>query len=724
MTEGDEVEDLLALVAFAKQEFPEIQAICSGAIASDYQRIRVESVCARLGLVSLAYLWHEPQSRLLDAMVAEGVRAVLIKVAAQGLKPKMHLGQDLAALRPHLWSLRASFGSNPCGEGGEYETLVLDCPLFRFASIVLDETEVFVPSNDAVCAVGILRIARHHLEPKDGVGEVPAGRVIEVPDNVRLPAPPTQAAPAPSCPGDVFEGGVVQCRVSESPEGAHVSCWARGTREHAGSSSVTATCRALGACLRQIESEALRELGLSWADCVFVRLYLRDLTHFASANQVYIQQVPLHEPPARACVELPDEDDCGDAVTLVRLEVIAVRPSVSSPQATDLRTLHVQSISRWAPSCIGPYAQAKGLGPLTLYSGVIPLDPPSMTVVGAGAAKDDAPRLQCERALLSAQRVAVAMGACLMRSALAFTVYCVDRSPSGPVISAAAESLQQVLLGRMHAWDPLAIINDPTSIEARGGENESDDEADFLGVHRRMGWVSAARDPAWDREFLDPPESQGAVPDLGSARVWTPLVLYVGLPALPRACLVEVEPIAVQLAALVASSSVGPIARMSVTSAGGATVETVQWATEGPEGAYPAFSSTVIRVAIRLSGQEEGACLQWIEEALMGPTSPVRTALNGRPPLLTRLYFTTPNAKLANEAADIISARSAATECFGSKITPALVPTICLAVGQAGGAEGDADSEVRTRAVPRARPSNILAAADMVLEMVAVRSAA
>ena len=43
-TAGDEVEDLLALLAFAKHLHPEIEAVSSGAIASDYQRLRVEHV--------------------------------------------------------------------------------------------------------------------------------------------------------------------------------------------------------------------------------------------------------------------------------------------------------------------------------------------------------------------------------------------------------------------------------------------------------------------------------------------------------------------------------------------------------------------------------------------------------------------------------------------------------------------------------------------------------
>ena len=64
-TQGDEVEDLFALLAFIKAMLPQVTAVSSGAIASDYQRLRVEHVCARLGLTSLAYMWHVQQRQLL-----------------------------------------------------------------------------------------------------------------------------------------------------------------------------------------------------------------------------------------------------------------------------------------------------------------------------------------------------------------------------------------------------------------------------------------------------------------------------------------------------------------------------------------------------------------------------------------------------------------------------------------------------------------------------------
>lgn len=123
--DGDEVEDMAALLAYVQLQHPDVQAVTSGAIASDYQRTRVEhvrcfcvtpwvvgmlcftilQVCVCLGLVSLSPLWHRPQAALLRLMVEAGIDAVLIKVAALGLDPAKHLGKSIAQLQPHLHNL-------------------------------------------------------------------------------------------------------------------------------------------------------------------------------------------------------------------------------------------------------------------------------------------------------------------------------------------------------------------------------------------------------------------------------------------------------------------------------------------------------------------------------------------------------------------------------------------------------------------------------------------
>ena len=75
-----QVEDLYRLLQTVVAAQPGVTGVSVGAILSDYQRVRVESVCLRLGLTPLAYLWRRDQSRLLGEMVEAGVQAVLIKV--------------------------------------------------------------------------------------------------------------------------------------------------------------------------------------------------------------------------------------------------------------------------------------------------------------------------------------------------------------------------------------------------------------------------------------------------------------------------------------------------------------------------------------------------------------------------------------------------------------------------------------------------------------------
>ena len=109
--EDDEVEDLYRLVKFVIDELKsksgiKIDAISSGAILSTYQKNRVENICKRLDLTSLAYLWARNQQELLDEMINSKIEAILIKVACLGLELNKHLGKSLIELRPTLYNLQ------------------------------------------------------------------------------------------------------------------------------------------------------------------------------------------------------------------------------------------------------------------------------------------------------------------------------------------------------------------------------------------------------------------------------------------------------------------------------------------------------------------------------------------------------------------------------------------------------------------------------------------
>jgi diphthamide synthase (EF-2-diphthine--ammonia ligase) len=68
---------------------------------SNYQRLRIEHVCTRLGLFSLSYLWQQPQLPLLDRMIASGMEVVLVKVAGVGLGVDL-VGKSIREVRPLL----------------------------------------------------------------------------------------------------------------------------------------------------------------------------------------------------------------------------------------------------------------------------------------------------------------------------------------------------------------------------------------------------------------------------------------------------------------------------------------------------------------------------------------------------------------------------------------------------------------------------------------------
>jgi ABC transporter with metal-binding/Fe-S-binding domain ATP-binding protein len=108
----------------------DVDGVVSGAIASNYQKSRIDRIAKELGIASLAPLWHKDEERLLKEQIDSGFEIIITHVAAQGLD-KSWIGRkiDRKALE-ELKKIREKYQINLSGEGGEFETLVLDCPLF------------------------------------------------------------------------------------------------------------------------------------------------------------------------------------------------------------------------------------------------------------------------------------------------------------------------------------------------------------------------------------------------------------------------------------------------------------------------------------------------------------------------------------------------------------------------------------------------------------------
>jgi len=130
-----EVDDLKRLLAGL-----DVEGVVSGAIASQYQKDRVDRICGELRMRHVAPLWHEEPLRLLNEIVALKMETIIVGVYAHGFD-QAWLGRRIDEKTiSDLVELNRRFQVSLVGEGGEYETLVLDAPFFK-KRIDLVETE-------------------------------------------------------------------------------------------------------------------------------------------------------------------------------------------------------------------------------------------------------------------------------------------------------------------------------------------------------------------------------------------------------------------------------------------------------------------------------------------------------------------------------------------------------------------------------------------------------
>jgi len=126
----DETSILENALAKVMEEF-NIQGIVHGGLCSNFQKKNFEKVCQRLGLSVFSPLWHIDPSTYLHKMIDDEFKIVIVAVSALGLGREW-LGKSLNHENvKELESLSARYGFNLNFEGGEAETMVVDCPLYK-----------------------------------------------------------------------------------------------------------------------------------------------------------------------------------------------------------------------------------------------------------------------------------------------------------------------------------------------------------------------------------------------------------------------------------------------------------------------------------------------------------------------------------------------------------------------------------------------------------------
>lgn len=391
----DETESMIPLLRSVIKDHPEANAISAGAILSTYQRTRVESVALRLGLTPLAYLWKYPifpaplsaakdEAQLLLDMAAAGLDPRIIKVASGGLDESF-LWENVASAKGvmRLKKAMGKFGSAGLdtgavlGEGGEFETLVVDGPsrLFKKRVVVDEEDRIVIREGGGQAWLKVTR-AQVVEKTTDEVSE----------SNVRTP----------DALDERFATVLNDLKLGDVNVDASLPAFAKVDQHFALDSAtrlqtwaITSTGVSTGLTIKDETTNLVKEIqsrltqqNLPTTSIISTAIILRSMADFPAINAIYGSLFTAPNPPSRVTIS------CGDLLPPDSGN-IAIYLTVHAGEV-DRQGLHVQSRSYWAPANIGPYSQAitfpvtAGGARVVHIAGQIPLVPASMELPTEG----------------------------------------------------------------------------------------------------------------------------------------------------------------------------------------------------------------------------------------------------------------------------------------------------------------------------------------------------
>ncbi|MFA6889319.1 MAG: diphthine--ammonia ligase [Candidatus Woesearchaeota archaeon] len=133
ITKGEKEKELVDLknaIKIAVEKY-HIQGIVTGALASVYQASRIQKLCDSLNLQCINPLWQKNQITLLEELIKNKFEVIIVGVFAYPLD-KAWIGRKIdVKYIEDVKKMQEKYKINPAGEGGEFESLVINCPLFK-----------------------------------------------------------------------------------------------------------------------------------------------------------------------------------------------------------------------------------------------------------------------------------------------------------------------------------------------------------------------------------------------------------------------------------------------------------------------------------------------------------------------------------------------------------------------------------------------------------------
>jgi ABC transporter with metal-binding/Fe-S-binding domain ATP-binding protein len=159
-----ELSDIKYTIREARKEFG-FTHLGSGALCSEYQKSRVDKIAKEIGLSPVAPLWGVDQASYVSEIVNKGYNFILTSVSAAGLDDGW-LGRtiDKQAAR-ELLDLASKYRFNPALEGGEGETIVLDCPLYQRNRVEIAEAVKKWNGYEGILEIKTARLVNKEIHP-------------------------------------------------------------------------------------------------------------------------------------------------------------------------------------------------------------------------------------------------------------------------------------------------------------------------------------------------------------------------------------------------------------------------------------------------------------------------------------------------------------------------------------------------------------------------------
>ena len=137
-----EVNLIEKILAKAKSEH-DLEGLVHGGIFSEFQKNIFDRVCSKLNLKLISPLWQKEQFEYMKNLIESNFHFIITSVSADGLDEKW-LGKEITTQDlEKLDQLSKKYGFNINFEGGEAETIVIDCPLFSHPIMILKSRKIW-----------------------------------------------------------------------------------------------------------------------------------------------------------------------------------------------------------------------------------------------------------------------------------------------------------------------------------------------------------------------------------------------------------------------------------------------------------------------------------------------------------------------------------------------------------------------------------------------------